>query len=70
VLEDANIKLSSLIADLLGASGRRLLKALIAGERDAVALAALGGSRLKWNALMRWPPWRSFDAPRADLRDL
>jgi len=47
VLEDANIKLSSLIADLLGASGRRLLKALIAGESDAVALAALGGSRLK-----------------------
>jgi transposase len=47
VLEDTNIKLSSLIADLLGASGRRLLKALIAGESDAVALAALGGSRLK-----------------------
>jgi transposase len=47
VLEDANIKLSSLIADLLGASGRRILKALIAGESDAVALAALGGSRLK-----------------------
>ena len=47
VLEDANIKLSSLITDVLGASGRRILKALIAGESDAVALAALGGSRLK-----------------------
>ncbi len=47
VLEDANIKLSSLISDVLGASGRRILKALIAGESDAAALAALGGSGLK-----------------------
>jgi hypothetical protein len=30
VLEDANIKLSSLITEVLGASGRRILKALIA----------------------------------------
>ena len=30
-----------------GASGRRILKALIDGESDAAALAALGGSRLK-----------------------
>jgi len=47
VLEDANIKLSSLITEVLGASGRRILKALIAGESDAGALAALGGPRLK-----------------------
>jgi len=47
VLEDANIKLSSLISDVLGASGRRILKALIQGESAAGALAALGGSRLK-----------------------
>jgi transposase len=46
-LEDANIKVSSLITDLLGASGRRILKALIAGESDAAVLAALGGPRLK-----------------------
>jgi hypothetical protein len=32
VLGDANIKLSSLISDALEASGRRTLKALIAGE--------------------------------------
>ena len=32
---------------MLGASGRRILKALIAGESDAGALAALGGPRLK-----------------------
>src|SRR5262249_27342130 len=47
VLEDANIKLSSLISDVLGASGRRILKAVVAGESDAAVLAALGGSRLK-----------------------
>ena len=47
VLEDANIKLSSLITEVLGASGRLILKALIAGESDAGALAALGGPRLK-----------------------
>jgi len=47
VLEDANIKLASLISDVLGMSGRRILKALVAGESDAGALAALGGSRLK-----------------------
>jgi transposase len=47
VLEDANIKLSSLIAEILGASGRRILKALTAGENDAGKLAALGESRLR-----------------------
>jgi hypothetical protein len=52
VLEDANIKLSSLITEVLGASGRRILKALIAGESDAGALAALGGPRLKCSL---WP---------------
>jgi transposase len=46
VLEDANIKLSSLITDMLGASGRRILDALFVGESDAGKLAALGGSRL------------------------
>src|SRR6202035_3818949 len=33
VLEQANVKLSSVIADTLGLSGRRILKAMIAGER-------------------------------------
>lgn len=48
VLEDANIKLSSLLSDMLGASGRNILKALIAGESGAKALAApLGGPPLK-----------------------
>jgi len=51
VLEDANIKLSSLITEVLGASGRRILKALIAGESDAGALAALGSRQELRDAL-------------------
>jgi transposase len=47
VLEDTNIKLSSVVADLFGASGRRMLSALIAGEREPKALAALARGRLR-----------------------
>ena len=36
VLEEANIKLASVITDILGLSGRRMLKAIVAGETDAV----------------------------------
>jgi transposase len=46
LLEEAHIKLSSLVSDLLGASGRRMLKALAAGETDPAALAALADRRL------------------------
>lgn len=46
VLEEANIKLCSVITDIMGTSGRRILKALIAGETDAEKLAALGHERL------------------------
>jgi transposase len=46
VLEDANIKLSSVISDVVGVSGRRILGALLAGESDPEKLAALGHGRL------------------------
>jgi transposase len=46
VLEDANVKLASVVSDVLGESGRRMLNALIAGESDADKLAALGSERL------------------------
>jgi hypothetical protein len=39
VLEDANIKLASVATDILGESGRDMLRALIAGETDPVKLA-------------------------------
>jgi transposase len=46
LLEETHIKLSSLVSDLLGASARRMLKALAEGETDPLALAALGDKRL------------------------
>jgi transposase len=46
-LEDANIKLTSLISDIAGVSGRRILKAIVAGETNAEKLAALGSRRLR-----------------------
>jgi len=47
LLEEAHIKLSSLISDLLGASARRMLKALAEGETNPAALAALADERLR-----------------------
>ena len=47
LLEEAHIKLSSLVSDLLGASARRMLKALADGETNPTALAALADERLR-----------------------
>ncbi len=47
VLEDANLKLASVISDVLGQSGRRILEAILAGEEDPQELAKLGSGRLK-----------------------
>jgi transposase len=46
LLEQAQIKLSSVLSDLLGKSGRRILDALIRGTCDATELASLGDRRL------------------------
>ena len=46
VLEEANIKLASVITEVLGVSGRRMLKAIVSGESDGHRLASLGSSRL------------------------
>ncbi len=46
VLEDANIKLASVVSDVLGVSGRLMLQAIIAGETDPGALAGLAKGRL------------------------
>jgi len=46
-LEDANVKLTGLISDILGATGRAILEALIAGQTDLEALAELRRGRLK-----------------------
>jgi transposase len=47
LLEQAHIKLSSFVSDLLGLSARRMLKALADGETDPAALAALADCRLR-----------------------
>ncbi|HZS86068.1 MAG TPA: IS110 family transposase [Chloroflexota bacterium] len=47
VLEGANIKLSAVLADVVGVSGRAMLEALVAGTADAEALAALARGRLR-----------------------
>jgi transposase len=54
VLEDANLKVASVLANILGKSGRAMLAALIAGETDPERLAALarGTARQKHAALV------------------
>ncbi len=47
LLEEAHIKVSSIVSDLLGVSARRMLQALAEGETDPAALAALAASRLR-----------------------
>jgi transposase len=47
VLETANLKLASVATDVLGKSGREMLDALIAGQRDAHVLAELARGRLR-----------------------
>lgn len=47
VLEDANIKLGVVASDIVGASGRAMLRALIAGETDPTTLANLARRSLR-----------------------
>lgn len=47
VLEDANIKLASVATDVLGASGRDMIRGLIEGQQDAATLADLARYRLR-----------------------
>lgn len=47
LLEDAGIKLSAVASDILGVSGRAMLEALIAGERDPARMAELAKRRLR-----------------------
>jgi transposase len=47
VLEDANVKLASVVSDVVGMSGRAVLEALIRGESDPHELVQLTSQRLK-----------------------
>ena len=46
-LEDANIKLDSVLSDVMNKSGRAMIEALIAGETNPVKLASLADRRVK-----------------------
>jgi transposase len=46
-LEEANIKLAGVICDVMGVSGRRMIEAMIAGERNPQRLAALAERSVK-----------------------
>jgi transposase len=62
-LEEANIKLDSVISDILGVSGRRMIEAMIAGVPDPYALAASAHRSLKAS------PQQLCDALRGRLTD-
>jgi len=47
ILEDTNIKLASVVSDVFGKSARRMLEALVAGERDAAKLSAMALGSLR-----------------------
>jgi len=47
LLEDANVKLSAVASDTLGVTGRMILDALCAGERDPEVLAGMAQRKLK-----------------------
>lgn len=47
ILEDANVKLGSVLSDLFGVSGQRMLEALLEGETDLAKIAGLGKGRVR-----------------------
>ncbi len=62
-LTEANIRLDSVISDIMGASGRRMIEAMIAGQRDPSKLAALAHRRVKAT------PKELYDALHGRLTD-
>jgi len=70
VLEDANLKLSSVLSSIVGKSGRAMLEAIIAGETDPARLANLaqGTARKKRSELIEALRGRVTPHHRAMLR--
>ncbi len=62
-LEEANIKLDSVISDIMGVSGRRMIEAMIGGVRNPTKLAALADRRIKAT------PKQLYDALHGRLTD-
>jgi transposase len=70
VLEDANLKLGSVLSDVLGKSGRAILEAIVGGESDPQKLAdlALGNARKKRTELVEALHGRIRDHHRGLLK--
>jgi transposase len=70
ILEDANLKLTATISDILGVSGRAILEALITGAQDPERLADLARGRLKVSrpTLVDWRHGAVTDHHRFMLR--
>jgi len=67
-LEDAGIKLGSVASDVLGVSGRAMLRALVAGEKDPEVLADLARGQLRKKIpLLREALYGRFSAHHAVL---
>jgi transposase len=62
-LEEANIKLDSVISDIMGVSGRRMIEAMIAGVRNPQRLAELADRGIKAS------PKQLYDALHGGLTD-
>ena len=62
-LAEANIRLDSVISDIMGASGRRIIEAMIAGVRQPQKLADLAGKQIKAS------PKELYDALHGRLTD-
>jgi transposase len=54
ILEDALVKVSAVVSDLFGKSGRAMMRALVSGERDPKVLAGLALGRLR-PSRRSWP---------------
>ena len=62
-LTEANIQLDSVLSDIMGASGRRIIEAMISGVRDPRKLAALASVQIKAT------PKQLYDALHGRLTD-
>ncbi len=62
-LTEANIQLDSVLSDIMGASGRRIIEAVISGVRDPRKLAALASAQIKAT------PKQLYDALHGRLTD-
>jgi transposase len=62
-LEEANIKLTTVLSDIMGASGRRMIEAMISGVRNPRRLAELAGPQVKAT------PKELYDALHGRLSD-